>query len=123
MNPLEAFPGGADEARAFVESARLFVLGGGPGTTMAKQMSAVFDLALAHLDSLAADPEREAKVEESLDNLIAAAYQCGDYDRSDNTTPQGMKKRSLAIDAARKVVVELLRPALAASNANARGGE
>jgi len=49
MNPLEAFPGGADEARAFVESARLFVLGGGPGTTMAKQMSAVFDLALAHL--------------------------------------------------------------------------
>lgn len=82
------------------------------------------DLALLGLDSLAAaDPEREAKVEESLDNLIAAAYQCGDYDRSDNTTPQGMKKRSLVIDAARKAVVELIRAALAASNANARGGE
>ena len=58
MNPLEAFPGGADEARKFIRYMR------DDEPKLSVRSQAVCDLALLGLDSLAAaDPEREAKVE------------------------------------------------------------
>jgi len=57
MNPLEAFPGGADEARKFIHYMR------DDEPKLSVRSQAVCDLALLGLDSLAADPEREAKVE------------------------------------------------------------
>ena len=54
MNPLEAFPGGADEAREFIHYMR------DDEPKLSVRSQAVCDLALLGLDSLAAaDPERE----------------------------------------------------------------
>lgn len=168
MNPLEAFPGGADKARAFIESARLFVMGptDGTETTMSKQMHAVFNLALLGLDSLAADPEREAKALASIrSDIDECSYGMSSEPNGDwiyvsavmdilghhrallRPAPPSPSVAALR-EAARELLahiafwpkgnshlqadsyytlrpvdVDRLRAALAASNANARGGE
>lgn len=111
MNPLEAFPGGADEARKFIRYMR------DDEPKLSVRSQAVCDLALLGLDSLAADPEREAKVDRAIiafgDAVIEHDDACGraaDSD-GDGADVQASIDSRRFMEHARDALRALLRPA------------